>query len=520
MQPRERMLERLAGGDTDLVVIGGGANGAGIALDAAARGLSVALFERGDYASGTSSRSSKLIHGGVRYVALGHFGLVREALAERAHLLANAPALVEPLRFLIPAESRFDLLKYALGVRCYDWLASAGGRRASRRLSAAEIRRRVPALGVTRLRGAVAYDDARFDDARLVVTLIERAQAHGALTLNHAEVIAVRRRGGGPAGSVVVHDRIGGGELEVAARVIVNAGGPYGDSVRTLEDAGASPTLTPSQGAHLVLPRRFLGGDDALVMPRTADGRIMFAIPWYGHVLLGTTDTPLASPPREPRALATEIDAILEVAADFLQPAPTRADVLSVFAGLRPLAGVPDGAPTARRSREHALDVSTHGLVSVSGGKWTTYRLIAEQAVDLALRTAALEAPPSPTASLELAPLHPAAEPRFAPWAGAAPMLAALVEQDPTLGEPLHPALPYCGAHFVWAARAEGAQTVTDALAYRTRALFLNAAAAADIAPQAARLMAAELGRDAAWMTAEVEAARALAAHYTAGSLT
>lgn len=501
-----------ATGRFDVIVIGGGATGAGIALDAASRGLSVALFERGAFGGGTSSRSSKLIHGGLRYLALGQWGLVREALRERATLLANAPAIVRPLEFVLPCYGRFERVKYFCGLQVYDWLAGAALRNPSRGIDNTATRALVPSLRTEGLHGAVCYTDAGFDDARLLLCVLGRARAVGAVTLNHAEVVALSRTPGGAIDGVMVHDRIDDQQIEVGARVVINAGGPYGDAVRRLEQGVATTHLTPSQGAHVVVPAHFLGGDRALVLPRTPDGRIMFAIPWQGHLLLGTTDTMVTETPATPRALDTEVDEILAVAGRFLTPAPVRADVLSVFAGLRPLAGAPDNAPSARRSREHVLDVSAGGLVSVSGGKWTTYRLIAEQAVDLAVVSGGLSAPRSRTRDVALATA--AADAPYAAYGVDAHAVAALAMADPALAQPVHTALPYTGAEYVWAARAELAAHVTDALACHTRALFLDAAAARTIAPRVARLMARELGHDEAWIARETAAAEAAATDF------
>ncbi|MEX2482517.1 MAG: glycerol-3-phosphate dehydrogenase/oxidase [Gammaproteobacteria bacterium] len=497
----------------DVIVIGGGANGAGIALDAASRGLSVALFERGAFGSGTSSRSSKIIHGGVRYLALGHWGLVRESLRERATLLANAPAIVRPLRFVLPCYSRFERLKYRCGLALYDWFAGDGLRTPSRTLDGASIAALTPGLSRQGLRGAVCYEDAAFDDARLLLCVLAQARAAGAATLNHAEVIALDTHSGGAIRGVVVKDQVGGQQWPVAGRVVINACGPYGDGIRHLESDRRENLMAPSQGAHVVVPGRFLGGDAALVFPQTPDGRIMFAIPWHGRVLLGTTETPREDVPAQPLAFDHEIDQILDVAGRFLDPAPRRADVTSVFAGLRPLVDTTGDAPSAKRSREHLIDVSAAGLVSVSGGKWTTYRLIAEQTVDLAINSGGLSAPPSRTGALPLA-TAPGDSP-YAAYGADSTAVAALASETPALASPLHPDLPYSGADYVWAARAELACHVTDALTSHTRALFLDAAAASAIVPRVAELMAAELGRDADWVAREVAVAEALARDFS-----
>ena len=498
----------------DVVVIGGGANGAGIALDAGSRGLKVALFERADFGSGTSSRSSKLIHGGIRYLKLFQFGLVRDALDERACLLRNAPALVKPLGFLLPAYSRRELLLYRSGLKLYDLFAGRNNLARSQVLQPGAARALVPELSGAGLVGAVRYADACFDDVRLLQAILHAASDAGAMSINYAEVVALERNRRGRIGVVTVCDRRSGATFDVRAAVVINATGVYGDAVRGLAQPTPSARIQWSQGAHVVVPRHFLGGDRALVLPRVPDGRIMFALPWHGHVLLGTTDTPVRQLSEPPVPAAHEIDMILEVAGQHLMDTPRRADVRAVFAGVRPLAHVPGNAHTARISREHAIDIDASGLVSVSGGKWTTYRQVAMECVSAAVRSARLSCGPCVTHNRKIAVASADDLPRIDvagfPRAG----LASVLVEQPWLAARLHPALPYCGAHFVWAARAEMALTVADALAYRTRALFIDAQAAAAIAAPVAAIMAAELRQDARWVVDEIAAARKIAADF------
>ena len=510
---RSAFLERISIGkpNFDIVVIGGGANGAGIALDAAGRGLSVLLLERGDFGCGTSSRSSKLIHGGVRYLALGQFGLVREALAERARLLNNASAIVKPLPFVIPAAGRFELLKFAAGLKLYDWLAQSKRLGSSKTISPVEARALIPGLKPDASIGAACYLDAHFDDARLLIAILQCAVKHGAAVLNYCEVTDLLKGQNGAVRGVNALDPISGQVHEIGARCVINATGPFGDGIRQLDGDMGSFRMVPSQGAHVVVNRRFLGGDHALVLPHTPDGRIMFAIPWANHLMLGTTDTALNEVPLTPRPLEAEITMILDVASEFLDPAPSRADVLSTFAGVRPLVAVPGVGGTAKLSREHAINVSASGLVSVSGGKWTTYRHVAEQCVDVAAQSARIDTGPSVTRDINLARTDSASADRFAVYGEAHRALEDLVIDQPELAEPLHPDLPYCGAHYVWAAREEMALEVFDALAYRTRAMFLNARAATAIAPHVAELMAAEFGYDRSWIESQTAAVNARA---------
>ncbi len=497
----------------DVIIIGGGANGAGIALDCANRGLEVLLLERAAFGAGTSSRSSKLIHGGIRYLALAQFGLVREAARERAHLLRNAPGLVKPLPFVIPASNRFDLYKYAAGIKLYDWLAGDNKLAASRLLDTTETRRLIPQLGRAPLAGGVLYTDAQFDDTRLLQAILHSAAARGATLLNHMQVETLTKNARGQVRAVGATDVSSGRSYEFEARVIINASGVYDDAVRRLADPAIEAVILPSQGSHLVIPRRFYTADHALVMPRTPDGRVMFVIPWHGQVLLGTTDTALNKLDYPPLPRREEIDMILAVTARHLHRAPSRADVLSSFAGIRPLAAAPGSGRSSRVSREHAITVDACGLVTVSGGKWTTYRHVAEQTIDVALQGTGLRASNASTRELALLSLDPqrgGVDAVGFPGRGIAQLAAEL----PALAATLHESLPYTGAHFAWAARNEMAMSVADALAYHTRALFIDARAAADIAPRVAAIMAAELGRDADWITREIEQARAIAAPY------
>jgi glycerol-3-phosphate dehydrogenase len=356
------------------------------------------------------------------------------------------------------------------------------------------------------LRGGVEYDDAVFDDARLLIDILKKARELGAVTLNYAEVVDIRRPSypHSPA-TVILQDHADRRELQIAGRAIINASGPLSDAVRRLEDDSAGPSLSTSQGSHIVVAGSFLGGsNEAIVFPKTPDKRIMFAIPWHGHTLLGTTEAATDPSLDVPQPTDKEIDEILEVAGNYLERSPSRSDILSVFAGIRPLKRRSRRLSTARLSREHALDVNTDGMITVSGGKWTTYRLIAEQAVDLALQTGDLPPASSQTTALTVSPQVRTAEARFSDWGSSAGELERLVEEDVELGLELHPDLPYCGAHFVWAARNELAVTVFDALAYRTRAMFLNAEAAMSIAPRVAVLMARELGRDSKWIEQQI----------------
>jgi glycerol-3-phosphate dehydrogenase len=500
----------------DVVVIGGGATGVGVTVDAAARGYSVLLLERGDFGVGTSSRSTKLVHGGVRYLRQGHVGLVLEALRERGRLRRNAPHLVHDLPFVLPCYRRRDVLVYGLGMKAYDLLSMLGGYRFGRSamISSREVRRRLPTVQTEGLRGGVLYHDGQFDDARLLIHLVMTAADRGATVLNYAAVTGLTRASNGAVDGVLVRDQETGAEFRAAARVVVNATGPFCDDVRRMADPATTPMLAASRGSHVVLDRSFLAGDNALLIPETPDGRVLFAIPWHGHTLVGTTDVAIPTAPVEPRATAGEIGFILETAGRYLARQPKADDVLSTFAGIRPLVQA-GGGNTAALSRDHALRVEAPGLLTITGGKWTTYRNMAEGCVDQAAAQARLPRRSCPTREMRIHGYDPKATGPLAVYGSDGPAIMQLQKADPALAATLHEPLPYSGAVVVWAVRAEMARTVEDVLARRTRALFLNARAATEMAPKVAELVARELGRDAAWAAAQVRAFTELATGYS-----
>ena len=497
-----------------MLVIGGGASGLGTAVEAAARGYATLLLEAADFAQGTSSRSTKLVHGGVRYLRSGNLSLVVEALRERGRLLANAPHLVHNLSFVMPSYEWWEGPFYGAGLKVYDLLAGRLGLGPSRSLTREEVREHLPTIAMEGLRGGVIYHDAQFDDARLAVTLALTLHDLGGVPLNQVAVTALRKRHGLISG-VTARDQETGEELPIDARVVVNATGVFADTIRRLDEPGAAPLLAPSQGTHLVLDRSFLPGDSALLVPHTDDGRVLFAVPWSGRVLVGTTDTPVATSVLEPHPRPEEIEFLLRHTARLLTREPHRSDVRSCFAGLRPLLARPeDAGTTAALPREHALWVAPSGLLTLAGGKWTTYRQMAEDAVGQAAALAGLPEHPSRTADLRL---HGAPDPGSAgssPYGTDAGGLEALAAAHPGWDQPLHAAFPYRSAEVVWAARHELALHVEDVLARRTRALFLDARASVEMAADVARLLAAELGRDEGWQAQEVAAYRALAAAY------
>ncbi len=509
------MLEASRNDPFDFLIIGGGATGLGAAVEAAARGHRVALVEGHDFAKGTSSRSTKLVHGGVRYLAQGNIGLVRDALKERGRLRRNAPHLVRDLEFVIPAYDWWAAPYYGIGLKVYDFLAGSLNLGSSRIVSKSQALERIPTLEPKDLRGAVVYFDGQFDDTRLAITLAQTASEKGAAIVNYAPVQALLHRDGRVKGAVV-RDLESGRELEIHAKAVINATGVFADAVRRMDDPEARSILSPSQGVHIVLPKEFLPGTNALMVPRTDDGRVLFAVPWHGKIIVGTTDTAVPTAGLEPKPLEQELQFILEHAAKYLSKDPTRADVLSVYAGLRPLVKADGEDNTAALSRDHTILVSKTGLLTIVGGKWTTYRKMGADVIDKAAPLAALPIIESPTSEMRLhaaptigdAPtqIGGSLEESLSMYGTDARHLKALAEDNPELAATIHPKLPYTKAEIVWGVRQEMSRTLEDTLSRRTRALLLDARAALEAAPDVVQLMAQELGRDEAWQKAQLEA--------------
>lgn len=514
---RKHMLELLGDGSEtwDMVVIGGGATGLGVAVDALSRGYRTVLLEQGDFAQGTSSRSTKLIHGGVRYLKQGNVSLVLEALRERGLLRQNAPHLFQNLPFIVPNYAWWEGPFYGIGLKLYDLLAGELGLGPSENLSREEVLERIPTLEPEGLRGGVIYYDGQFDDARLAISLAQTVADLNGVIINYMPVIELKKSGGFVNG-VVARDEESGQVHELNARVVVNATGPFADSICQMDSPQNPAIIAPSQGVHIVLERSFLPGDSAIMVPHTDDGRVLFAIPWHDRVLVGTTDTPLKKPVLEPQPRKEEIEFLLKHAARYLTKDPTPGDVLSVFAGIRPLVRSADEQSTAALSRDHVVMIAPSGLLTVAGGKWTTFRKMAQDAVDQAALVAGLEQRPCPTESLRLHGwLKRAGTGRqWNVYGTDGPRISQLCKSSRKLAQPLDPRLPYTGAEVIWATREEMARTLVDVLARRTRALLLNAQASIDIAPGVARLMAAERGLDHRWEEKQIATFRETARNY------
>jgi glycerol-3-phosphate dehydrogenase len=500
----------------DILVIGGGATGVGVAVDAASRGYDVLLMEQHDFGKGTSSRSTKLVHGGVRYLEQGNITLVMEALKERGLLRQNAPHLVNDLGFVVPNYDWWEAPFYGLGLKVYNLLAGKYGFGSSRILSREETLERLPTIKTEGLRGGVIYYDGQFDDTRLLINLVRTAADQGGALLNYMPVTGLTKDSDGFVSGAFAQDLESGHEFQIPAKVVVNATGAFVDQVRRLSDPSAERIIAPSQGVHLVFDRSFLPGDSAIMVPHTSDGRVMFAIPWHNHTVVGTTDTPITESTLEPVALDQEIEFILSTASRYLAKAPTRTDVLSVFVGIRPLVKAGNASNTAALSRDHTIQIDGSGLLTITGGKWTTYRHMAEDCVDHAAMLAKLPEKPCVTQHLNIHGFHKQAAKfgELSVYGSDAPAVEDLMRAHPTLGERLHPDLPYTGAEVLWATRLEMARSIEDVLARRTRALFLNTRAALAMAPRVAELMATELGKDGQWQAEQLRAFETLGRQY------
>lgn len=504
MNPRQASFNDLGSSSQpwDVLVVGGGASGLGAAVEAAARGYRTLLIERSDFAKETSSRSTKLVHGGVRYLEQMNLTLVLDALRERGHMLRNAPHLVHDLCFVVPAYSYFSLPYYGVGLKLYERLSGKLSFGRSQLLSRDSTLERLPSIKLAGLRGGILYHDGQFDDARYAIALLRTLQDLGGAAVNYVEATGLIERGGKVIG-VRARDRESGGEFDLQAKVVINATGVHAEETLALDGRARGSLLAVSQGSHFVLPRSFLPGNTALMIPKTADGRVLFAIPWFGALIVGTTDVPVNGTPPEPRALPEEKAFLREHIARYLGRTPRATDILSVWSGLRPLVRK-GGIKTSKLSRDHTVLVSSSGLVTVTGGKWTTYRRMGQDTVDRAAQVAALPPRPSKTLELKLHGWTPEPANASAPWESVygsdLPAVQNLSRDDASLDGLLHPRLPFRRREVVWAARYEMARTVEDVLARRTRALFLDARAAIEAAPTVASLLARELERSDSWM--------------------
>lgn len=509
---REGLIKQLTDSveNWDFIIIGGGATGLGIAVDAASRGYKTVLLEQSDFAKATSSRSTKLVHGGVRYLQKGDVALVVEALRERGYLKKNAPHLVKDQRFIIGNYKWWERPFYTIGLTLYDLLAGKMSLGRSLPMRRKEVIRNIPRIVQKNLKGGVVYHDGQFDDSRLAINLMQTAIEKGATVLNYCRVTRLLKNGEGKITGVTAENVLESGSFDLKGNCIINATGIFVDDIIQMDNPEEKPMVRPSQGVHLVVDKSFLGGDDAIMIPKTSDGRVMFGVPWHNRVILGTTDIPVKDFVLEPKALEEEVDFILETVSRYLEKAPQRKDILCVFAGLRPLAAPKnhsDSTKTKEISRSHKLIVSNSGLVTITGGKWTTYRQMAEESVDTGIKTGNIPFRKCQTRDLKIHGylLNPDRTKWKYIYGSDQAEIIKLEKENVSFGQKLHKDYEFTAGEVVWAVRKEMARTVDDVLARRVRALYLDAKASVEMAPAVAEIMAMELKKDKSWEQQQVK---------------
>ncbi|MBJ6367164.1 glycerol-3-phosphate dehydrogenase/oxidase [Snuella sedimenti] len=500
------MTNNIENTNWDILIIGGGATGMGAAIDAASRGYKTLLIEKEDYGKGTSSKSTKLIHGGVRYLQQGNVSLVLEALKERALLKNNAPHIVHDLKFVVPTYDWWESPFYGIGLKMYDWLAGKEGFGDSKLLSKKETVRLLPTITQKDLRGGVIYHDGQFDDTRLLINMMQTAKEQGATILNYHEFLNFTKTKDGIINGGEINDTINNKQFTVKAKAIVNATGVFSDTIRNMDDSTVSKIITGSQGVHIVLDKSFLPGDTAIMIPETNDGRVLFAVPWHDKIIVGTTDTIVKEYLYEPMPQKEEIDFLLKHTAKYLTKNPTRDDVKSVFVGLRPLVKNGNVEDTKSISREHVIEVSNNGLVTIAGGKWTTYRKMAEDTIDKAAMIASLPHVKSRTEYLNIHGHKTNIKPNdfLGVYGTDADLILDLVEKRPELKEKIHPEHQIIKGQVVWSIQNEDAKTIEDFLARRTRLLFLDAKASLQSANIVAEIFKQELNLSDEWKQKEI----------------
>ncbi|WP_312991706.1 glycerol-3-phosphate dehydrogenase/oxidase [Chryseobacterium flavum] len=504
MKRNEELSKLTSVKEWDFIVIGGGASGLGSALDAVSRGFKTLLLESHDFAKATSSRSTKLVHGGVRYLAQGDVGLVKEALKERGLLAKNAAHIVKNQSFIIPNYTWWGGIYYKIGLSVYDFLAGKLSLGKTKYISKSKTIEKLPTIEQNHLMSGVVYQDGQFDDARLAINLTQTIIEKGGSAVNYVKVINLLKDASDKVIGVVAEDQFSKQQYQIHGKVVINATGVFTNDILNMNNPKHGKFVVPSQGIHLVLDKSFLKSDDAIMIPKTSDGRVLFVVPWHDRALVGTTDTLLKDESFEPRALEEEINFVLNTARQYLAKKPTREDVKSVFAGLRPLAAPKDGSKSTKEvSRSHKVITSETGLVSIIGGKWTTYRKMAEDTVDEAMKVHRLGNSPSKTEHLSI---HGNIKPEQVDrtnhlyvYGSDIPAIKALQESNPRYAQKIHPDHPFTVAEVVWAVRAEMAETIEDILARRVRLLFLDARAAIDSAHNVARIIAEEKGYSEEW---------------------
>ena len=513
---RQQMLDQLEQvHEWDIVIIGGGATGLGAAVDAASRGYKTLLVEQYDFAKGSSGRSTKLIHGGVRYLAQGNIKLVRESLRERGLLLKNAPHICHDIPFILPSFHWWEKWYYGIGLKFYDLLSGKSSLGKTSILSKKTTQQLLPAIDPGKLSGAVLYHDGQFDDSRLAIALAQTAAEQKATIINYCKLISITKKEKRISG-VMISDTISGKEYAVNCKVVINATGVFTDNIMRLDEEQHTPIITVSQGIHIVVDKKFFPGSHAMIIPKTDDGRVLFAVPWHNKVVIGTTDTPLKEILIEPRPLPAEIDFITGHINRYLTTNIKRSDIRTVFAGLRPLISIKGKKSTSFLPRDHTTIISDSGMVTITGGKWTTYRTMGKSAVDNAIFAGNLPKKSSVTESLLL---HGFINDQnndigLSVYGSDAAAINQLINNQPDLKELIHPDLPYIKATVVWAVRQEMAMTLEDVLARRTRSLILNAKAAIEAASSVAELMAKEMNQSIDWQERQLKDFKSIANQY------
>jgi len=498
----------------DIIIIGGGATGLGCAIDAASRGYKTLLLEKHDFAKGTSSRATKLVHGGVRYLAQGNIRLVREALFERGRMLRNAPHVCKVLPFVMPSYTFFDKWFYGAGLWIYEFLSSKLSLGATKFLSKTKTLEYLPDINKKGLVGGILYFDGQFDDSRLAINLAQTAIENGATVLNYCGVSQFIKENNMIVG-VIAKDSFTNEDYQIKGKAIINATGVFADDVLQMAEGTSTKTIAPSQGIHLVIDKHFFSGNTALMMPKTDDGRVFFLIPWHEKLILGTTDTPVKNVSLEPKALEEEIDFVLHHFNKYTTSKITKTDVKSVFVGLRPLAMVAKESSTAVMPRDHKIKILPSGLIHITGGKWTTYRSMAQHTIDIAIQKASLKFVKCSTKRLQIHGWTDVFEQSHLSIYGSdADKIQKLIESNPELAQPLHPNYPYTKAEVVWMIHQEMPQTIEDILARRIRLLFLDAKEAIECAVVVASIMAKEKNKSPEWEHQQVKEFTALANQY------
>ena len=512
---RKEQIEKInADTNYDIIIIGGGATGLGCAVDAASRGFTTLLLEKYDFAKGTSSRATKLVHGGVRYLAQGNFRLVREALLERGRLLKNAPHVCHSMPFVVPSYRWWQKWYYGIGLWLYEFLSGKLSLGKTKLLSNASTLVQLPDLSTNHLTGGVLYFDGQFDDSRLAINLAQTAIEQGATVINYFGVTNFTKQNDKITGVNAI-DQLSGKSHEFTARVVINATGVFADGLLQLAEGHSEKTIAPSQGIHLVVDHHFFRGNTAMMIPKTDDGRVLFVIPWQGKLLLGTTDTPVENITTEPTALKEEIDFIIHHFNRYTNSKITTAEVKSVFVGLRPLANQGKEKKTAVMPRDHVVKVLPSGLIHVTGGKWTTYRSMAEYAIDTAIQSVGLEKVSCKTKNLKIHGwIKNKSTTSMSIYGTDEEDIQLMINADPAFLEKIHPDYNYIKAELLWFVANEMAITVEDILARRTRLLFLDAKAAMEAAPMVAKTLAFFNGKDAEWEKQELDKFNDLAKNY------